>query len=407
MTLISAKDLRLIPTLLVLLAAAAPAPAVAQEATDPYPLGLELRVLARDLTSDEYHEVLETMIPTDLAAEWQRVATPDNHITFLEKHGGKDKVLADPRLKAAYEERVRIAEQFLDLMREAYKKRNQRPPFEPVEVERLLTRAGERAVAADPELSVPVRVVMPAPGAERQWPRFRGPTGQGTAIETDFPLTWSDTENVVWKSKLPGKGSSSPVVWDDRIFITAASEDGRERLLLCYSRDTGDLVWKQAAPRPPESERLYWKNTYASSTPVTDGERVIAFFGNSGMICCDMDGSLQWHQPLGPFITTHGPGTSPVLYKDKVILIQYQNRGDSVFVAVHTYRDMPFREYFLAAEEIFLRHDGRPHWGKVHSLHGDELRRRYPRWDDFLAVREEVDPDGLMLSPYLARLLGL
>jgi FAD-linked oxidoreductase len=80
---------------------------------------------------------------------------------------------------------------------------------------------------------------------------------------------------------------------------------------------------------------------------------------------------------------------------------------DTAFVAVHAYRGKPFREYFLAAEEIFLRHGGRPHWGKVHSLAGEELARLYPRWGDFLRVREEVDPDRMMLNSYLEQLLGL
>jgi outer membrane protein assembly factor BamB len=80
-------------------------------------------------------------------------------------------------------------------------------------------------------------------------------------------------------------------------------------------------------------ERLQRKNSYASSTPVTDGERLIAFFGNGGLVCYDMQGNLQWTQDLGLFSITHGPGTSPVLYKDTVIFIQDQNKADSLFMA--------------------------------------------------------------------------
>ncbi len=79
---------------------------------------------------------------------------------------------------------------------------------------------------------------------------------------------------------------------------------------------------------------------------------------------------------------------------------------DSAYIAIHTYRDMPFREYFLAAEEIFRAHEGRPHWGKVHSLGADQLRDLYPRWDDFLALRQRLDPDGIFLNDHLERLLG-
>src|SRR6185369_9499994 len=101
-----------------------------KKTADPYPLGTALRVLERDLTSKQYADVLATMIPTDLAAEWKRIGTPDNYEVFLKEHGGKEKVLADPQLRAAYERRLKIAEQFLDLMRSAYKNRKVAPPFD-------------------------------------------------------------------------------------------------------------------------------------------------------------------------------------------------------------------------------------------------------------------------------------
>lgn len=309
---------------------------VGQEKGEPYPLGTALRVLERDLTSKEYAAVLATMIPTDLAAEWKRIGTPDNHEAFLQAHGGKEKVLADPQLKAAYERRLKIAEQFLDLMRVAYKNRNTAPPFDKGEKIDLLT-AGKKAETIKSEDSVPVRVVMPAPGSERNWPRLRGPDGQGTAIEPNFPLNFSDTENVAWKVDLPGPGNGSPVIWGNHLFITSASEDGQERWLVCYARDSGKLLWKQTAPKPSSQEKLYWKNTYASSTPVTDGERVIAFFGNSGLVCYDFDGKQLWHRDLGPLTITHGPGTSPALYKDKVIVVQDSNRGTGVCAAFNKF----------------------------------------------------------------------
>jgi outer membrane protein assembly factor BamB len=301
-----------------------------------HPFGLQLNVLARDLSSRDYHEVLETMIPTDLAAEWLRVATPDNYMTFMKKHGGRQAVLSNKQLKTAYDERRYVADRFLNMMRTAYKKRNRRPPFEDVDaVQRLLEKAAEKRTSGPQRSDVPIRVVMPAPGAETQWPRFRGPTGQGTAVEADIPHTWSATENVVWKTKLHGVGSSSPVIWGDQLFITAADESGKNRALFCYSRADGGPMWKKCVPDPPETEKLYWKNTYASSTPVTDGEVVVVFFGNAGLACFNFDGDLIWQKELGPFVTTHGPGTSPVLYKDRVIFIQDQNRGDSVFVALN------------------------------------------------------------------------
>ncbi len=287
--------------------------------SERYPLGLSLRQLERDLTSKDYAAVLETMIPTDLEAEWRRVATADNHETFLAQHGGKEQVLADPGMKAAWERRVKIAGGFLDLMRSAYKKKNITPPFDKGEKIDFLA-AGAAVGAAKGTAVVAVHVVMPAAGAEKQWPRLRGPTGQGAAIESHFPLHWSETENIVWKTEVPGRGNGSPIIWDNRLFVTSASEDGQDRWLLCYDRTSGALLWQKAAPKPVAQEKLYWKNSYASTTPVTDGERVIAFFGNSGLVCFDFEGSQLWHQDLGTFPTMHGPGASPVLHKNLVFV---------------------------------------------------------------------------------------
>src|SRR5437763_969919 len=106
---------------------------------EPYPPSTELAVLEKDLTSGDYRTVLATMIPTDLEAEWQRIATSDNYLVFEDAHGGKERIAADPALKAAYDRRRRAADEFLSLIREAYKKRRRRGPFEDaVALERAL-----------------------------------------------------------------------------------------------------------------------------------------------------------------------------------------------------------------------------------------------------------------------------
>lgn len=309
-------------------------PARSADPAEPYPLSLALSTLERDLTSRDYQDVLRTMIPTDLAAEWQRVATPDNYQLFAEQHGGADKVAADPALRSAYQRREQIARSFLEQMRAAYREKKITPPFDDAQaLSKVLASAARRGGDAAPA-NVPIRSLMPAPGAERQWPCFRGPTSQGVVLDTDIPFTWSDRQNVVWRSKLPGRGNSSPVVWGNRLWITAESAPRRtdapllpadsapQRLLLCYELDSGKLLWQHAAPQPPRHEVLFWKNTLASSTPVTDGQRVIAFFGNAGLLCCDLDGKRLWHADLGSFPTLHGPGSTPVLYQNLVIVIQ-------------------------------------------------------------------------------------
>lgn len=299
-----------------------------------YQPGVELSILMDDLKSQVYLDMVETMTIPDLHQEWKRVATPDNYVSFAEKHGGLEKVNADQQLKEAYEIRKQVADRFIELMQEAYDAKGREPSFTQEEVEEFLVTSSQRYSAAEDLEKVSIEYVMPARGAKKQWPGFRGPTGQGIAQKQKIPLTWSETENVRWKAELDGEGNSSPIVWDRKVFITSASEDGKVRELFCFNRPDGELLWKKAAPEPAYIEKLYWKNTYASTTPVTDGERVIAFFGNSGFVCYNMDGELQWTQSVGEFITTHGPGTNIVMYKNKVILIQDQINDESVFVAL-------------------------------------------------------------------------
>ena len=299
-----------------------------------YQPGVELSILMADLESREYLEMVGMMSFPELRQEWKRVATPDNYVSFAKKCGGLQKVNADQELKEAYELRKQTADRFIKLMEEAFTVKGRKPSFTPGEVEAFIVSASERYSAAANLEKISIDFVMPARGAKKQWPAFRGPTGQGIAMKKKIPLTWSETENIRWKSELHGRGNSSPIVWDKKVFITTASDDGKVRELICFNRADGEMLWKMAAPEPKNIEKLYWKNTYASTSPITDGERVIAFFGNSGFVCCGMDGELQWKQSVGEFITTHGPGTNMVMYKDKIILIQDQNRGESVFVAL-------------------------------------------------------------------------
>jgi outer membrane protein assembly factor BamB len=302
------------------------------EADEKYPLDPQLKVLAEDVASERYRKlVVEKMLETDLAAEWQRVATADNPESFLEKHGGKEKVLADPELKAAYERRVKVRDDFLALMREGYKRYKKVPPFD----------RGEKAEPAgtlvrDPKAgALALAPVLPSPDAERHWPRFRGPTGQGETAEKGLPVTWDRSgRNVLWRAKVAGRGNSSPIVWGERVFLTSASEKGAERHVLCYRLADGHLLWSTKAPVRPPEEGVRDKNGFASATPVTDGERVISFLGSCGLVCHDLDGKQLWHYELPTLRTTHGTGSSPLLYKDLVILSQDQNQADSVFLAV-------------------------------------------------------------------------
>jgi outer membrane protein assembly factor BamB len=139
---------------------------------------------------------------------------------------------------------------------------------------------------------------------------------------------------LLWRVKVPGAGNSSPVIWGDHLFLTSSDAKGTQRLVHCFSRTDGSLRWtRQAPPRPPEPG-VRDKNGYASATPVTDGERVICFLGSCGLVCYDFAGELRWHHDALTVKTTHGTGSSPLLYKDMVILAQDQNRADSIFLAL-------------------------------------------------------------------------
>ncbi len=173
-----------------------------------------------------------------------------------------------------------------------------------------------------------VRMIEAEGEAARFWTRWRGPSGQGVVAGTSYAEVWSGDTNVVWKVEVPGRGNSSPIAFRDRLFLTTGFEGGR-RAILCYRRSDGKLLWESPVPEA-SAEKLYWKNTYASSTPVTDGERVYAYFGNAGLLAVDLDGKRAWHRTLGPITLYHGSAGSPLLYKDRIILYQDQKEGSFI-----------------------------------------------------------------------------
>jgi len=161
------------------------------------------------------------------------------------------------------------------------------------------------------------------------WPRWRGPSGQGLVKGSGYPDTWSATENILWKTPVPGSGNSSPIVWEDRIFLTTAYNGGQRLSLLAFRRSDGSLLWERFAPEG-RRESVHTKNGNASATALTDGERVYVSFGARGLMAFDMEGELAWHQDFGPMSNYHGSAGSPLLYKDRIILYQDQHSGSFV-----------------------------------------------------------------------------
>ena len=176
-----------------------------------------------------------------------------------------------------------------------------------------------------------VEIVPPDGSGKNFWPRWRGPSGQGVVEGTGYPETWSGTENVQWKVRVPGRGNSSPIVWGDKIFLTTAYDGGKRISVLCFRRSDGELLWEVFAPKAtPESPHR--KNGHASGTPTTDGVRVYAYLGNHGLVAVDVSGKMAWHRPLAAIPAFHGTAGSPLLYKDSVILYQ-DHEGGTSFVA--------------------------------------------------------------------------
>jgi outer membrane protein assembly factor BamB len=153
--------------------------------------------------------------------------------------------------------------------------------------------------------------------ADGEWPCWRGPQQNGHYAESSLPTRW-DAKSIVWKTELPGSGQSSPVIWGDRIFLTAALQNGKQRVVLCVDRKKGDILWQHTAwtGTPEKSHEM---NGWASATCATDGERVVAFFGKGGLHCYTVDGKHVWSRELGSFPGNWGTSACPLIYGDSVI----------------------------------------------------------------------------------------
>ena len=156
--------------------------------------------------------------------------------------------------------------------------------------------------------------------ADTNWPRFRGPLGTGHSTGGSLPTKW-DAKSITWKVKLPGRGQSSPSIWGDRIFLTSASKTAAgaiERNVFCVDRTSGKILWKDTASSGP-AERLHKMNMWATATCATDGECVLAFFGDGGMHCYTVEGKKVWSRELGKFAGAWGTAASPIILGDMVV----------------------------------------------------------------------------------------
>src|SRR5215471_8053552 len=181
-------------------------------------------------------------------------------------------------------------------------------------------------------------------GADENWPQFRGPSA-GVADGPSLPEEWNTNKNVVWKTDVPGRGWSSPIVWGERIILTSVVNEGKSEepkkglyfggdrpkpstdihhwIVLCLDWKSGKTLWQKAVHKGPPASPIHIKNSYASETPITDGERVYAYFGNLGLFCFDMDGNELWSKKWGSHKMRLGWGTasSPVLHKGRIYIV--------------------------------------------------------------------------------------
>jgi outer membrane protein assembly factor BamB len=202
----------------------------------------------------------------------------------------------------------------------------------------------------------------PAAGHDEDWPQWRGLHANGVAPHADPPVEWSESKNVKWKVEIPGKGHASPIVWGDRVFILTAietdkpgksqqSEGGQTAgrrgppttnpshvlrfTVLAIDRADGKTLWQRALREELPHEGIHTTGSWASNSPITDGEHVYAYFGSRGLYCLDMQGNLEWKKDLGDMSTRRGfgEGSSPVIQGDRLV-INWDHEGQSFLIAL-------------------------------------------------------------------------
>ncbi len=178
------------------------------------------------------------------------------------------------------------------------------------------------------------------------WGHWRGPNGNGAALNASPPTEWSNTKNVKWKVDLPGRENSSPVVWENQVFVSTAvpvAGEGAKGLatlefkILCFDRKDGKLRWQQTAAVAKPHQGTHDTNGFASASPCTDGQHVYAHFGSRGLFCYTMDGDLVWkREDFGKMDTLNsfGEGSSPTL-EGEMILVPWDHRGPSALYALN------------------------------------------------------------------------
>ena len=166
-------------------------------------------------------------------------------------------------------------------------------------------------------------LIVPAVHAEN-WPQWRGPSFNGSSTESGLPESWSKTENVVWAAPLPGPSAATPIVWDDKVFVSSTDAKTKDLLAICIDRKTGKELWRKTVAVGVIKASPTNRVPTASPSPVTDGKSVFFTFGSGDMVAYDMDGKQLWERNLakdfGALTYMHGYSSSPLLYKERLYL---------------------------------------------------------------------------------------
>jgi outer membrane protein assembly factor BamB len=216
------------------------------------------------------------------------------------------------------------------------------------------------------------------------WPHWRGESGNGVSTTARPPTNWSATKNVKWKVAVPGLGSSTPVVWEDQVFVTSAVGAGNGKplqfTLFCFNRTKGDIRWKKTAVSAVPHQGTHATNGYASASPCTDGKHVYAHFGSRGLYCYTMDGTLKWKRDDFPQMNTRnsfGEGSSPTLEGD-MILVPWDHEGASFLYALNKFTGKeiwktPRESATCWSTPLVVEHDGK----KQVVMNGQRVARAY------------------------------
>jgi outer membrane protein assembly factor BamB len=259
--------------------------------------------------------------------------------------------------------------------------------------------------------------------AERFWPQWRGPYATGVSRTARPPVQWSETTNIRWKREIPGRGSSSPVVWGDRIFLVSAvplGVDGRAAhesrshvqprdvhrfVVMAVDRRTGQVVWERTAHEGRPHQPAMKDGTWASSSPITDGQRVYVSFDSTGIYAYDMNGALLWQAQLGEkrmFADVGESGSSPVLFDNRLVIV-WDHQGESFVVALDARTGAELwrarrEEVDSWATPLVVTHEGRP---QVVTAAQKRIRSY-----DLETGRLVWESDGLTMNPIPSPVAG-